>query len=188
LPTPSASRWRCCGGIFDWDTAEQRLAELNKRAEDPKLWNDPQSAQKVMRQRQSLERSINAFLKLERDLDDAVTLIELGESEKDEATVREGEAALRKLAPEARRLEVEALLSGEADGNDTYLEVHAGAGRTAKSYPPQALHAADQGRERLRLAQDRIGCAPTGAHLALRQQRAPPHLVCQRVGVSRGRR
>jgi peptide chain release factor 2 len=130
LPTPSASRWRCCGGIFDWDTAEQRLAELNKRAEDPKLWNDPQSAQKVMRQRQSLERSINAFLKLERDLDDAVTLIELGESEKDEATVREGEAALRKLAPEARRLEVEALLSGEADGNDTYLEVHAGAGGT----------------------------------------------------------
>ena len=83
-----------------------------------------------MRQRQALERSINAFQKLERDLDDAVTLIELGEAEKDEATVQEGEGALRKLAPEARRLEVEALLSGEADGNDTYLEVHAGAGGT----------------------------------------------------------
>ncbi len=40
---PSASRWRCCGGIFDWDTAEERLAELNKRAEDPKLWNNPQA-------------------------------------------------------------------------------------------------------------------------------------------------
>jgi peptide chain release factor 2 len=83
-----------------------------------------------MRQRQSLERSINAFTKLERDLDDAITLIGLGEAEKDEATILEGEAALRKLAPDARRQEVEALLSGEADSNDTYLEVHAGAGGT----------------------------------------------------------
>jgi peptide chain release factor 2 len=83
-----------------------------------------------MRQRLTLERSINAFQKIERDLDDAVTLIELGEAEKDEATVREGEAALKKLAADARRQEVEALLSGEADGNDTYLEVRAGAGGT----------------------------------------------------------
>ena len=83
-----------------------------------------------MRERQSLERSINAYSKIERDLDDAITLIELGEAEKDEATIAEGEATLRKLAPEARRQEVEALLSGEADPNDTYLEVHAGAGGT----------------------------------------------------------
>ena len=83
-----------------------------------------------MRQRQALERSVAAFQKLERDLDDAVTLIELGEAEKDEATIQEGEATLRKLAPDARRQEVEALLSGEADGNDTYVEVHAGAGGT----------------------------------------------------------
>lgn len=127
---PSASRWRCCGGIFDWDTAQERLAELNKRAENPKLWNSPQAAQKVMRERQSLERAITAFQKLERDLDDAVTLIELGEAERDDASIQEGEAVLRKLAPDARRQEVEALLSGEADGNDTYVEVHAGAGGT----------------------------------------------------------
>ena len=83
-----------------------------------------------MRERQALERSITTYQKLERDLDDAVTLIELGEAEKDEASVQEGEALLRKLAPEARRQEVEALLSGEADSNDSYLEVHAGAGGT----------------------------------------------------------
>ena len=121
---------RCCGGIFDWDSASARLAELNKRAEDPNLWSNPQAAQKVMRQRQTLERSMAGYKKLERELDDAVTLIELGESEGDAASVEEGEAGLRKLAPEARRQEVEALLSGEADGNDTYLEVHAGAGGT----------------------------------------------------------
>ena len=83
-----------------------------------------------MRERQGLERSINTYRKLERDLDDAVTLIELGEAEDDDATVKEGEAVLRQLAADARRQEVEALLSGEADGNDSYLEVHAGAGGT----------------------------------------------------------
>jgi peptide chain release factor 2 len=127
---PCASPWPCSGGIFDWDTAEQRLAELNKRAEDPALWGNQQKAQKVMRERQQLERNINAYTRLERDLDDAITLIELGEAEADDATVAEGEAALRQLATSARRQEVEALLSGEADGNDTYVEVHAGAGGT----------------------------------------------------------
>ena len=106
------------------------MDELNKRAEDPNLWGNPQQAQKVMRQRQALERSIAGYKKLERDLDDAVTLIELGETEDDKASVDEGEASLKKLADEARRQEVEALLSGEADGNDTYVEVHAGAGGT----------------------------------------------------------
>jgi peptide chain release factor 2 len=106
------------------------LDELNKRAEDPNLWGNPQQAQKVMRQRQALERSMAGYRKLERDLYDAVTLIELGETEDDKASVDEGEASLKKLADEARRQEVEALLSGEADGNDTYVEVHAGAGGT----------------------------------------------------------
>jgi len=106
------------------------LAELNRRAEDPSLWSNPQSAQKVMRQRQALERAIAGFNRLERQFDDALTLIDLGESEGDAATVGEGEAGLKELALKARRQEVEALLSGEADGNDTYLEVHAGAGGT----------------------------------------------------------
>jgi peptide chain release factor 2 len=92
-----------------------------------------------MRERQSLERSIGVYQKLERDIDDATTLIELGEAEKDEATVAEGEAALRKLAPEARRQEVEALLAGEADSNDTYLEVHAGAGGTESQHWAERL-------------------------------------------------
>jgi peptide chain release factor 2 len=119
-----------CGGIFDWDTAQQRLAELNKKAEDPSLWNNSKGAQKVMRQRQQLERSINAYRDLERGLEDGVTLIELGEAEDDDASIAEGEAMLKKLDEEAQRRSVEALLSGEADGNDTYLEVHAGAGGT----------------------------------------------------------
>ncbi|MFN0219621.1 MAG: peptide chain release factor 2 [Hyphomicrobium sp.] len=115
---------------LDWDTAEERLAGLNAKAEDPSLWNDPGAAQKVMRQRQSLERTVTDLKKLERDLDDALTLIELGEAENDTASVSEGEMALKRLDAEAQRRSVEALLSGEADGMNTYLEVHAGAGGT----------------------------------------------------------
>lgn len=83
-----------------------------------------------MRERTALEAAIGSIRQVERDLDDAVTLIELGEAEKDDATVTEGEGALKTLAAQAARLQVETLLSGEADGNDTYLEVHSGAGGT----------------------------------------------------------
>ena len=83
-----------------------------------------------MRQRQSLERSVTDFKKLVRDYDDALTLIELGEAEGDEGSVSEGESALKRIDEEAHRRSVEALLSGEADGMNTYLEVHAGAGGT----------------------------------------------------------
>ncbi|MEZ5818576.1 MAG: peptide chain release factor 2 [Hyphomicrobiaceae bacterium] len=115
---------------LDWETAEDRLAALNRDSEDPNLWSNPQRAQKVMRQRQSLERAVTGYKQLERELDDNLTLIELGEAEEDEATLGEAEAGLERLVKEVQRQEVEALLSGEADGMDAYLEVHAGAGGT----------------------------------------------------------
>lgn len=83
-----------------------------------------------MRQRQSLERTIADMKKLERDFEDALTLIDLGEAEGDDASVLEGETALKRIDHEAQHRSVEALLSGEADGMNTYLEVHAGAGGT----------------------------------------------------------
>jgi peptide chain release factor 2 len=103
---------------------------LNRDSEDPGLWSNPQRAQKVMRQRQSLERAVTGYKHLQRELDDNLTLIELGEAEADEATLGEAEAGLQRLVKEVQRQEVEALLSGEADGMDAYLEVHAGAGGT----------------------------------------------------------
>lgn len=83
-----------------------------------------------MRQRQQLDGSLSLFRQLEGEFEDSLTLIELGEAEKDDASVAEGEEALKKLDAEVQRRSVEALLSGEADGNDTFLEVHAGAGGT----------------------------------------------------------
>ncbi len=83
-----------------------------------------------MRERTLLEDRLNSLSKLERELDDAITLVELGEAEDDAPTEREGLAALRALKAEGERRQLEALLSGEADGNDTYVEVHSGAGGT----------------------------------------------------------
>ncbi|MFN3225527.1 MAG: peptide chain release factor 2, partial [Hyphomicrobiales bacterium] len=113
-----------------WDAALKRLDELNALAEDPRLWDDPQEAQGLMRERQKLDDAINGMNAMRTDLADTSELIELGEAEGDDEMADEGVAALQDLAAKARRLQVEALLSGEADGNDSYVEIHSGAGGT----------------------------------------------------------
>ncbi|MEM9146669.1 MAG: peptide chain release factor 2 [Pseudomonadota bacterium] len=113
-----------------WETAEHRLEEMNARAEDPTLWNDPAHAQKVMRDRQRLADQVDGYRKLAGALDDNRELIELGEAEDDADVVAEAEQALSDLRDEAAGKEIEALLSGEADGNDAFLEINAGAGGT----------------------------------------------------------
>jgi len=94
------------------------------------LWNDSAGAQKIMRERRRLAGQIDGVKQIQGELDDAVTLVELGEAEGDSAAVGEGEAALARLAERAGKRQLEMLLSGEADANDAYLEVHAGAGGT----------------------------------------------------------
>jgi peptide chain release factor 2 len=83
-----------------------------------------------MQERTSLEEQLTGIGKVERELEDQVGMIELGDAENDAAVVAEAEQALRNLKKEVARRELEALLSGEADANDSYLEVHAGAGGT----------------------------------------------------------
>lgn len=110
--------------------SQARLAELNKQAEDPNFWNDTARAQRAMQERNALEDQLDAIGRIERDLDDQLTLIELGEAENEAKVVTDAETALKALQAEAARRELEALLSGEADGNDAFLEVQAGAGGT----------------------------------------------------------
>jgi peptide chain release factor 2 len=83
-----------------------------------------------MQERTALQDQLTAIGRIEQELDDQLTMIELGEAEKDQKAVADAEAALQKLKAEVARRELEALLSGEADANDTYVEVHAGAGGT----------------------------------------------------------
>ncbi len=150
LPIRSKSRFPFFGGIFDWDKANARLKQLNEQAEDPALWNDPDRARLVMRERQQLEESIKAYSELENSLNDNLDLISLGEEEGDEDVVADAEKALKDLLRVAQKREVEALLSGEADANDTFIEVHAGAGGTESQDWAQML-----ARMYLRWAEDR---------------------------------
>jgi peptide chain release factor 2 len=83
-----------------------------------------------MQERTALEDQLKSIGRIEQELEDQITMIELGEAENDPKTVTEAEEALKRLKADAARRELEALLSGEADPNDTYLEVHAGAGGT----------------------------------------------------------
>jgi len=115
---------------LDWEVANRRLADLNVAAEDPDLWADAGKAQVLMKERQQLETGISSINALENELGDAKDLIELAEMEEDEDVLAEAEDALRKLHADLGKRQVQTLLSGEADANDTYFEVHSGAGGT----------------------------------------------------------
>jgi peptide chain release factor 2 len=116
--------------FLDWDRALKRLEELNAKVEDPTLWDDPKAAQEVMRERRRLEEAIGATRTLERELADTSELIELAESEGDQGLVEDGIRSLAELAERADRDKVAALLAGEADANNAYVEINAGAGGT----------------------------------------------------------
>ena len=116
--------------FLDWDRALRRLDELNARVEDPKLWDNPKEAEAVMKERRRLDAAIGTVKSITAEMNDAIEFVELGEMEGDEATVDEGVATLAALAERADADKVQALLAGEADGQDTYLEIHAGAGGT----------------------------------------------------------
>ncbi len=116
--------------FLDWDRAVKRLDDLNAKVEDQALWNNPKAAQEVMRERRRLEEAINATRSLERERDDTVELMEMAEAEGDTDLADEAVTSLGELAERAEKDKVAALLAGEADANDTYIEVNAGAGGT----------------------------------------------------------
>lgn len=116
--------------FLDWDRALRRLDELNARVEDQALWNDPKQAQAVMRERRRLDEAITATRAIENELSGTVELIELAEMEGDEELETEAVASLGELARRAEADKIKALLAGEADANDSYIEINAGAGGT----------------------------------------------------------
>ena len=120
----------CYGGVFDWDTASKRLDELNARAEDPSLWDKPEQAQTLMRERNRLDASIREVREIEAELSDNIEVAEMAEAEREEELYEEALAALRQLSRRAGKAELQALLSGEADANDCYVEIHPGQGGT----------------------------------------------------------
>lgn len=118
------------GTRLDRPKAESRLQELNLQSEDPSIWDDPQRAQQLMKERQRLVSRIDSFDAWRQELQDNIELIELAEAEDDESVVKEAEANLRQLQKTTEKQELETLLSGEADENDAFVEINAGAGGT----------------------------------------------------------
>ncbi len=115
---------------LDWDRALRRLDELNARVEDPTLWDNPKAAEEVMRERRRLDAAISTVREIDESKTGTMELIELAEMEGDDTLANDAVADLQRLAERADRDKVAALLSGEADGNDCFIEVHAGAGGT----------------------------------------------------------
>jgi len=99
-------------------------------AEDPSLWNDPLKAQALMRERQQLDGAITTINNLSQSLEDQIELIALAEEENDAQIIAEAEAQIKDLKLQVDKRQIDVLLSGEADANDSYLEIHAGAGGT----------------------------------------------------------
>ena len=115
---------------LDYETSPYRLEEFNAMIEDPSLWDDQERAQKLMRERQLLIDALSTYEGIKQDLSDNLEMIELGEMEGDIEVVSEALEALKDLGLSANAKELEALLDGEADSNDTFLEINSGAGGT----------------------------------------------------------
>ena len=115
---------------LDYETAPYRLEEFNAMIEDPSLWDDQERAQKLMRDRQILVDAIATYEGIRQDLSDNLEMIELGAAEQDDEVVKDAEEALKTLRQTAAEKELDALLDGEADSNDTFLEINSGAGGT----------------------------------------------------------
>ena len=103
---------------------------MNRQAELPDLWTDQANAQKILKQRESLHHSIQRIQNLEASLNNSLDILELAEQEGELDLVKEAEDTLNVLVHQAQRLQLETLLSGEADNNDCFIEINAGAGGT----------------------------------------------------------
>lgn len=115
---------------LDWDNVKKKREEFDALTEDPDLWNEPDKAQNLMRARQNFIDQLDGHDAISNELKENIELIELAEIEADEEILQEVFAALQMLKKRASAKELEALLNGEADGNYTFLEIHAGAGGT----------------------------------------------------------
>ena len=122
----------CCrsGGIFDFDTKSERLEEVTRELESPTVWDDPQRAQELGKERAQLERVVSGIRALTSGLDDAAEMLELGMAEDDEATVIGVRDDVEKLAGHVDKLEFQRMFSGKMDGTNAFVDIQAGAGGT----------------------------------------------------------
>lgn len=118
------------GGIFDYDQRSERLVEVERELEDPRVWEDPERAQKLGKERADLELIVNTIDNLTSGLDDADGLLEIAAEEEDQGTADEIVADLESLDKQLEKLEFRRMFSGEMDANNAYVDIQAGSGGT----------------------------------------------------------
>lgn len=118
------------GGIFDFDTKNERLVEVSRELEAPSVWDDPENAQALGKERASLEAVVNTIGELTSGLSDAQDLLDIAVEEQDEETVNELVNELAALQDKLGVLEFRRMFSNEMDPNNAYLDIQAGSGGT----------------------------------------------------------
>ena len=122
--------WRPLGGIFDYDAKRERLDEVVRELEDPDVWNDPERAQELGRERARLEEVVEGLDQLDTRLKDAAELLEMAVEESDEDTLNEIVSDLDELEQQLGQLEFQRMFSGEMDNHNAFLDIQAGSGGT----------------------------------------------------------
>ena len=135
--TPSPTPCKICaiaatsyGGIFDFDSKQERLAEVNQLAEDPAIWNDAKRAQDLGRERKSLEDVVLGLTRIGQDLDDAAELFEMAQAENDDDSLNSIVADVQDIEKRVAALEFRRMFSNPADPNNCFIDIQAGAGGT----------------------------------------------------------
>lgn len=129
LPT-SQNALMCSGGIFDFAAKLERLEEVNAELEQPDVWNTPDKAQALGKERSALETVVNTIKKLDQGLEDVDGLLELAIEGEDEQTFNEAVAELDELEQHLAKLEFQRMFSGQHDAADCYVDLQAGSGGT----------------------------------------------------------
>lgn len=118
------------GGIFDIEAKQERLEEVNLELENPELWNDPERATKISKEKAQLDGIIGVIVALDEKLEDAKAMLELAQEEDDESLLADVQAELDEAESKVADLEFKRMFSGEMDANDCYLDIQSGSGGT----------------------------------------------------------
>ena len=135
MPSPTSCKtWVCaarnCGGIFDFDTKQERLTEVTQLSEDPAIWNDAKRAQELGRERKMLEGVVLGLSGIQQDLADATELFEMARAENDEGSLQSIAADVQNVRERVEALEFRRMFSNPADPNNCFVDIQAGAGGT----------------------------------------------------------
>ena len=135
IPSASASPtcrdgWSRFGGIFDYDSKRERLEEVSRELENPDIWNKPEYAQQLGRERSLLDKTVNGIREIDEGLTGAAELLELAESENDEETAQAVVEDVERYGAHVDKLEFQRMFSGEMDSANAFVDIQAGAGGT----------------------------------------------------------